>query len=113
MILERATLGAPKAWGSMELDPLEEAEYRKVLFDNNLDLLFHRICYWADGRRSLLDIVDRLEFEFEALKLDTSISRTSSDTAIEAASTERINLNAVRYIVEKLIKFGFLRVVSE
>ena len=111
MVLERTTLETPKAWGSLDLDPLEEVEYRKVLYDNNLDLLFHRICYWADGRRSLLDIVDRLEVESDALKRDTSISRTSSDTAIEAASSARINLEAVLYVVEKLAKYGYLRIV--
>ncbi len=113
MILGRTTMGCPKAWGSMELGPLEEAEYRKILYDNNLDLLFHRICYWADGRRSLLDIVDRLEIEFEALRRDTSISRTSTDTAIDASSTGSIDLDAVLYIVDKLVESGYLRIAAD
>jgi hypothetical protein len=70
------------------------------------------ICDWADGQRSLLEIVERLEFEREELKRDTFISRTSSDTAIEAASSERINLKAVLYVVDKLVKFGFLGIVD-
>ena len=78
-ILRRASFGAPKAWGSIELSPTAEAEYRRILYDNNLDLLFHRICYWCDGRRTLLDIVQRLEFEMEELMRDTAISRINSD----------------------------------
>ena len=75
-------------------------------------MLFHRICYWANGKRSVIDIVKRLEIELYALKQDTSISRTSTDVSITESSKEKINLQAVLYIVEKLVKAGYLRVVG-
>ena len=60
LLLGRTTVGAPKAWGgSIDLSPEEEQEFRRVLYGNGLDTLFHRICYWANGERSLTDIVDR------------------------------------------------------
>src|SRR5690606_20781677 len=55
LVLSRTTLGAPSLYGFEGLSPEEEREFRRVLFENNLDLLMHRICYWADDRRSLLD----------------------------------------------------------
>ena len=97
----------PKAWGSFDLTGEEEAEYRRILYGNNLDLVFHRICYWTDGRRTLLDILHRLEFEMEELMQDTGISRTSSGAAIAVAP---INLSAEAFtiIVDRLIEAGYL-----
>jgi len=108
LILKRKTLGSPKAWGSgLNMSPEEEKEHRDVLYKNNLDLMFHRIVYWVDGRRSLMDIIEKLEFEYYELLHDTTISRTSSDTHISGGSVE-INIKAVSFIVEKLVNAGYL-----
>jgi len=109
LIPSRATLGAPKAWGSLALTPEQHQEYRRVLYANNLDLLFHRLCYWADGRRTLLDIVDLLELEMDELQRDTGIARTSSGSLITAQQATQINLDAVLYIADLLIRNGYLR----
>ena len=97
----------------MVFEPSEEADYRRILYDNNLDLLFHRICYWSNGRRSVLDIVNRLEIELRELEQDTSISRTSTDMSIEADSSEKVNLEAVLYVVNKLVASDYLKIVAD
>ena len=88
---------------------MDEKQYREVLYGNNLDLLFHRICYWANGKRSVMDIVARLEFEMDELLRDTSISRTSSGAAIDGATSPTLDLEAVLYIVDRLVQGGYLR----
>jgi len=108
LVPARTTLGSPKAWGSLALTGEQEQTYRRVLYDNNLDLLFHRICYWADGRRSLLDIVGRLEFELDELKRDTSIARTSSGSLIHETPSVELDLKAVLYVTDLLIQHGYL-----
>ena len=110
MVLRRTCLGTPKAWGSLKLTAGENQAYREVLYGNNLDLLFHRICYWADGKRSLLDIVHRLEFELAELQRDTSIARTSSGSQIGKRSAE-LDLNAVLYVTDLIVRNGYLEAV--
>jgi len=109
----RTTLGTPKAWGSMSLSGEEEQEYRQVLYGNNLDLLFHRICYWADGKRTLLDIVERLEFEMDELQRDVTIARTSSGSLISKKQSVELDVDAVLYIVELLTGNGYLSAQEE
>jgi hypothetical protein len=110
-VLKRTTLGTPKAWGSMDFDPEEETRYRAVLYGNNLDMLFHRICYWCDGTRSVLDIVERLELELDDLLHDTSISRTSSGIAIEDRTVPHLDLDAVLFVVDRIVRGGYLEAV--
>ncbi|MBI4025106.1 MAG: DUF4910 domain-containing protein [Verrucomicrobia bacterium] len=107
LILSRTTLGAPSLYGIGGLSPEEEREFRRVLFENNLDLLLHRICYWTDGKRSLLDIVERLEFELDQLLPDAHIARTASGSLFESKRIE-LNLAAVLFIVEHLVRGGYL-----
>lgn len=112
LVLSRATLGAPSLYGIAGLSPEEEREFRRALFENNLDLLFHRICYWADGKRSVLEIVDRLEFELDQLLPDAHIARTASGSLVENQRIE-LNLGAVLFIVGHLIRSGYLNATSE
>ncbi|MCX5642879.1 MAG: DUF4910 domain-containing protein [Candidatus Omnitrophica bacterium] len=85
LILNRTTLGAPKAWESLALSAEEEQEYRRILYGNNLDLLFHRLCYE-----------------------ETAIARTSSGTLVEKKEATQIALDAIFYLVGLLIKNGYL-----
>jgi len=108
LILSRVTLGAPSLYGITGLSPEEEREFRRVLFDNNLDLLMHRICYWSNGKRSLLEIVDRLEFELDQLLPDAHIARTASGSLFENKRIE-LNLGAVLFVTDHLIRGGYLK----
>ena len=108
MVLRRTTLGTPLAWGSIALSPDEEREYRRILYDNRLDLLFHRICYWADGTRTLLEIVERLEIEMDQLQRDTSIARTSSGMQISKGALPELSLDAVLYVTDRIVRGGYL-----
>lgn len=110
LILSRTTLGAPKAWESLTLTAEEEQEYRRILYANNLDLVFHRLSYWADGKRSLLDIVELLECEMAELQQDIGVARTSSGSPIAAKETAQLNLEAVLGITDLLIRDGYLKV---
>lgn len=110
LVPERTTKGTPKAWSIGRDSPDDEREYRELLYHNNLDLLFHRIFYWADGKRSLMDIVDRLEFEKNDLERDTSISRTSSGLAIRESASRELNVEAVLRLVDRIVASGYLKV---
>jgi len=112
-VLERATKGTPKAWSIGHDSPEDEREYRELLYQNNLDLLFHRILYWVDGRRSIMEIVERLEFETMCLNNDTSISRTSSGFAIAENASPELNVEAVLALVDRIVASGYLRVRDE
>ena len=101
-------MGSPVAWGSIALSPDEEHEYRHILYDNRLDLLFHTVCYWADGSRTLLEIVERLEFEMDQPQRDTSIARTSSGTLIGEGACPELDLEAVLYVTDRIIPGGYL-----
>jgi hypothetical protein len=109
LVLERTTKGSPKAWGIPTEGPEDERQYRELLYRHNLDLLFHRIFYWADGRRSLMDIVERLEFEMDELRGDTTISRTSSGLAIAENPSPEIGVPAVLSLVDRIVASGYLK----
>ncbi len=109
LVLHRATMGAPKAWGSLVLSGEQEENYWRFLYENNLDLLFHRICYWANGRRSLLEIVDRLEFELDELLGDTAIARTSSGSLISDERSVELDLETILYITDLIVQNGYLK----
>jgi hypothetical protein len=108
-VLGRTTKGSPKAWGIPTEGPEDERQYRELLYRHNLDLLFHRIFYWADGRRSLMDIVERLEFEMDELRGDTTISRTSSGLAIADDPAPEIDIPAVLSLVDRIVASGYLK----
>lgn len=109
LVLSRATFGSPRAVGSLTLPAEEEQRYRDTLYAHRLDLLVHRICYWSDGQRNLLDILDRLEFELDEMRADTAIARTSSGSLIDASDSPRIDVGAALTVVDHLIRGGFLR----
>jgi hypothetical protein len=109
-VLERTTRGSPKAWGLRHDSPQDERAYRELLYRHNLDLLFHRILYWADGQRSLIDIIQRLEFEMDELRRDTTISRTSSGLAIADQVSPELDVDAVLALVDRIVANGYLRV---
>ena len=113
LVPERTTKGSPKAWSIGRDSPEEEREYRELLYQNNLDLLFHRIFYWADGKRSLMEIIERLEFEMNDLERDTSISRTSSGLAIRESASPELNVEAVLWLVDRIAASGYLKVREE
>jgi len=113
MVLERTTKGTPKAWSIGRESPDDERKYRELLYQNNLDLLFHRILYWADGTRSLMEIVERLEFEMMQLNSDTTISRTSSGFAIAENASPELNVEAVLALVDRIVASGYLKVREE
>lgn len=107
LVLSRRTLGAPSLYAFAALSPEEEREYRRVLYANNLDMLQHRLCYWADGKRTLLEIVERLEFELDELLPDAHIARTSSGSLFENQSVE-LKLDAVLFLANHLVRGGYL-----
>jgi hypothetical protein len=109
LVLERTTKGSPKAWGIPAEGPEDERQYRELLYRHNLDLLFHRILYWADGRRSLMEIIERLEFEMDELRGDTSISRTSSGLAIGENPSPQLDFQAVLNLVDRIVASGYLK----
>jgi len=108
----RTTLGAPKAFASLKMTLQQAITYRQLLYTQNMDRLFHRICYWANAKRSILDIVDRLDFELDELCADTAIARTSSDSLIDETSPTQVDLKAVMYMVDRLIENGYLGEVA-
>jgi hypothetical protein len=110
LVLERTTRGSPKAWGLRHDSPEDERADRELLYRHNLDLLFHRIFYWADGQRSLMDIIQRLEFEMDELRRDTSISRTSSGLAIADKASPELDLDAVLTLVDRIVANGYFHV---
>jgi len=113
MVLRRKTLGSPKPWGgSFALTAREQVEYERIIYGKNLDFMVHRICYWADGKRSVLDIAERLEIEMDELLRDTSISRTSSGQPISDRVPVTIDLEALLYLVDLLVANGYLDVTA-
>lgn len=109
LVPQRTTRGSPKAWSLNHESPDDERAYRELLYGNNLDLLFHRIFYWADGKRSLLEIIGRLEFEMDALRRDTTISRTSSGLAIAENAALELDVEAVLELVDRIAANGYLK----
>jgi hypothetical protein len=111
-IFRRTTKGAPKALGSFKMSPEEEKKYKKILFENNFDLLFHRLLYWVDGKRTLLDIIERLEFELKELMQNTSISRTASGFSIEEKKSYELDIEGIIYITDKIVAGGYLEKIN-
>jgi aminopeptidase-like protein len=109
LVPQRTTNGSPKAWSLTHESPEDERAYRELLYRNNLDLLFHRIFYWADGQRSLMDIIQRLEFEMDEIRGDTSISRTSSGLAIGDSATTGLDVEAVLALVDRIVANGYMK----
>ncbi|NUQ66488.1 MAG: DUF4910 domain-containing protein [Pirellulales bacterium] len=109
VVLERTTRGTPKAWSLRHDSPEDERAYRDLLYRNHLDLLFHRLFYWADGKRSLMDIIRRLELEMDELARDTSISRTSSGLAIGEKVSPELDVDAVLALADRIVADGYLR----
>ena len=110
LVPQRTTRGSPKAWSLNHESPEDERAYRELLYRNNFDLLFHRLFYWADGKRSLMDIIQRLEFEMDELRRDTSISRTSSGLAIAATAAPGLDVEAVCALVDRIVANGYLKI---
>jgi len=108
----RGTLGTPKPWDTLDLSDAEDQAYRKVLFDHNLDMLFHRLIYWANGRRSLLEIVERLEVELDELQRDTAIARTASGSLIAKQEAAQLDLKAVMVVFDLIVASGYLKSAS-
>jgi aminopeptidase YwaD len=84
-------------------------EFFKVLYAHDLDLVFFRIVYWADGKRTLLEIAELLEMEIEEMKGEASIARTASGKLIEGTDGGEIDMRALLFIVEVLMDTGYLR----
>ncbi len=56
-----------------------------------------------------MDIVELLEFEMDELYNDTSIARTGTGSLIDSRMPVEINLKAILYIVEVIIRCGYLK----
>jgi hypothetical protein len=108
MVLRRTTLGMTMP-PEIRLPERAYEEFQRTLYLHNLDLVFFRIVYWANGRRSLREIAELIELEMDEMSGETSISRTASGRPIEAASGGEIDMGALLFVVDVLIQTGFLR----
>ncbi|MCK4820693.1 hypothetical protein KA005_33315, partial [bacterium] len=111
MILKHTTLGMVIP-PEIQLPAKQSIKFFDTLYKNNLDLIFFRICYWANGKRTLLEIVELLEFEMDLLMRDTSIARTVTGALIDANAPSQINLNALLHITDVIIDCGYLKLVN-
>jgi len=93
----------------IQLPPEKAQMFFDTLYGNNLDLMFFRTCYWADGKRSLMDIVELLEFEMDELYNDTSIARTGTGSLIDSKVPVEINLKALLDTTNVIIDAGYLK----
>lgn len=107
-ILERTTLGIPMA-PEIRLDAEPSRKFFDVLYKNNLDLLFFRLCYWANGRRTLLEIIDLLEVELDQLLQDASIARTGTGALINAERPLQLDVAAVNEVARVIVECGYLQ----
>ena len=57
-----------------------------------------------------MDIIQRLEFEIDELRRDTSISRTSSGMAIAENATLGLDVEAVLSLVDRIVANGYLKI---
>lgn len=108
MVLSRVTVGMTMP-PEIQLPESAYAEFLAVLYAHNLDLVFFRIAYWANGVRTLLEISELIELEMDEMKGETSIARTGSGKLIESASSAEIDMGALLHVVDVLIRTGFLR----
>ncbi len=108
LVLERTTPGAPMP-SEILLPPEEAVSFFDTLYSHNLDLVFLRTFYWADGKRSLMEIITRLEFEMDELYRDTSIARTATGSLIDSNVPVEIDLGAMLHVIDVIIKHGYLK----
>jgi len=108
LVLERTTPGAPMP-PEILLSPEEAGSFFDTLYSHNLDLVFLRTFYWADGKRSLMEIITRLEFEMDELHRDTSIARTATGSLIDSDISIEIDLRAMLHVIDVIIKHGYLK----
>jgi hypothetical protein len=111
LVLERTTPGAPMP-PEIQLPPEEAGSFFDTLYSHNLDLVFLRTFYWADGKRSLMEIITRLEFEMDELYRDTSIARTGTGSLIDSSVPVEIDLKAMLYVIDVIIRHGYLNPVK-
>ncbi|HEC62450.1 MAG TPA: DUF4910 domain-containing protein [bacterium] len=110
LILSRTTMGMTMP-PEIKLEAEESRKFLDILYSHNLDLVFLRIAYWADGKRNLLEIIELLELEIDELYRDTSIARTGSGSLIEIKSGVELDLEAVLYVVDVITRSGLLKSV--
>ena len=94
------------------LSPEDAVSFFDTLYSHNLDLVFLRAFYWADGKRSLMDIISRLEFEMDELYRDTSIARTATGSLIDRSVPVEIDPGAMLSIIDIIVKHGYLKPVT-
>ena len=107
MVLKRSTFAAPVPI-EMQLPPEESYTFFKTLYEHNLDLVFLRLFYWADGKRTLMEIIERLEIELDELYRDTSIARTGTALLIDNGISLEIDIEAILTITDIIIRSGYL-----
>ena len=107
MVLKRSTFAAPMP-AEMQLPPEESYTFFKTLYEHNLDLVFLRLFYWADGKRTLMEIIERLEIELDELYRDTSIARTGTALLIDNETSLEIDIEAILTITDIIIRSGYL-----
>jgi hypothetical protein len=56
-----------------------------------------------------MEIIERLEFEMDELRGDTSISRTSSGLAIGENPSPQLDFQAVLNLVDRIVASGYLK----
>ena len=108
MILERTTLGAPMP-PEIQLSPEESRIFFNTLYEHNLDLVFLRLFYWADGTRSLMEIIERLEIELDELYRDSSIARTGTGLLIDSRVPLEIDMRAILSVTDVIVQSGYLK----
>ena len=108
MILERTTLGAPMPL-EIQLSPEESRIFFSTLYEHNLDLVFLRLFYWADGKRSLMEIIERLEIELDELYRDSSIARTGTGLLIDSRVPLEIDMRAILSVTDVIVQSGYLK----
>ncbi|MGE5528193.1 MAG: DUF4910 domain-containing protein [Patescibacteria group bacterium] len=108
LVLSRATLGMTMP-PEIRLPPAEARAFLSALYGNELDLVFFRLAYWADGRRSLLEIVDLLELELDEIQPDAAIARTGSGSLLSGRMALELNLGAVLHVAEVAMGCGCLK----
>ena len=65
------------------------------------------------ANRSVLGVMNRLEFEMDELRGATSISRTSSGLAIAENPSPHLDIQAVLALVDRIVAGGYLNVKTD
>jgi hypothetical protein len=108
LIPERTTLGAHMP-PEIQLTPEKSRSFFTTLYEHNLDLVFLRFFYWANGKRSIMEIIERLEIELDELYRDTSIARTGTGLLIEGKMSPKIDVKAMLKVADVIIQSGYLK----